>query len=76
MAGKFAEMLAAKNQAYDSLIRQAKEAAAGAHADRVQMKSEADKQKQHLHELLVRCFPAFLKLLLISAPAAQNAGLT
>lgn len=50
---RFAETLAAKNKAYETLVRQAKEAAAESHAERLKIKEEVEKQRSHARELLV-----------------------
>ena len=58
MVGKFAETLAAKNKAYDTLVRQAKDAAATVHAERLRSKKEAEDQRRRIQDLLVVPKPA------------------
>lgn len=57
MVEKFAETLAVKNKAYDALVRQAKDAAAEAHADRLKSKKEAEDQRRRIQDLLVTGSP-------------------
>ena len=54
MVEKFAETLAVKNKAYDALVRQAKDAAAEAHADRLRRKKEAEDHRRRVQDLLVK----------------------
>ena len=53
MVEKFAETLAVKNKAYDTLYRKAKDAAAIAHADKLKAKKEAEDQRCRIQDLLV-----------------------
>ena len=54
MAERFAEMLATKNKAYDTLVRQARDVAAEAHTERLRLKSDADRQRCRIQDLLVQ----------------------
>ena len=53
MVEKFAETLAVKNKAYDTLVRQAKDAAATVHAERLRSKKESEDQRRRIQELMV-----------------------
>ena len=62
MVEKFAETLAVKNKAYDALVRQAKEAAAEAHAERLRAKKESEDQRRRIQTLLVSISPTLTEL--------------
>ncbi len=64
MVEKFAETLAVKNKAYDALVRQTKEAAAEANAERLRAKKESEDQRRRIQTLLVSIFPTLTELLI------------